>query len=114
MRRSAERDSKYLDGTEVQQSCSGEEDAAVSDTESEQTVDVVLSDMSAPWVQTKGFFKRSLSNPYHRMMNTSGVSFRDHAGSMVCSLTRSGRSRIDPLTIFRIFAGLLCFSVLTS
>ncbi|KAH8704697.1 putative cell division protein ftsj [Talaromyces proteolyticus] len=49
---------------------------------SERTVDVVLSDMSAPWVQTRGFWNRSLSNPYHRMMNTSGINFRDHAGSM--------------------------------
>ncbi|KGO49311.1 Ribosomal RNA large subunit methyltransferase E [Penicillium expansum] len=48
----------------------------------ERTVDVVLSDMSAPWHQTSGFWKRSLSAPYNRMMNTSGVSFRDHAGSM--------------------------------
>ncbi|KAJ5457603.1 hypothetical protein N7475_008991 [Penicillium sp. IBT 31633x] len=48
----------------------------------ERTVDVVLSDMSAPWYQTSGFWKRSLSAPYNRMMNTSGVSFRDHAGSM--------------------------------
>jgi 23S rRNA U2552 (ribose-2'-O)-methylase RlmE/FtsJ len=54
--------------------------------DSDRTVDVVLSDMSAPWVQTRGFWKRSLSNPYHRMMNTSGVSFRDHAGSMVWAL----------------------------
>ena len=46
-------------------------------------VNVVLSDMSAPWEQTTGFYKRSLSNPYYRMMNTSGMSFRDHAGSMV-------------------------------
>ena len=46
-------------------------------------VDVVLSDMSAPWEQTAGFWKRSLSDPYYRMMNTSGMSFRDHAGSMV-------------------------------
>jgi 21S rRNA (uridine2791-2'-O)-methyltransferase len=46
-------------------------------------VDVVLSDMSAPWMQTTGFWKRSLSNPYIRMMNTSGINFRDHAGSMV-------------------------------
>ncbi|KAL8802632.1 MAG: hypothetical protein Q9182_003685 [Xanthomendoza sp. 2 TL-2023] len=45
-------------------------------------VDVVLSDMSAPWEQTEGFWKRSLSDPYYRMMNTSGISFRDHAGSM--------------------------------
>jgi 23S rRNA U2552 (ribose-2'-O)-methylase RlmE/FtsJ len=46
-------------------------------------VDVVLSDMSAPWEQTSGFWKRSLSNPYIRMMNTSGINFKDHAGSMV-------------------------------
>ena len=46
-------------------------------------VDIVLSDMSAPWEQTTGFWKRSLSDPYYRMMNTSGMSFRDHAGSMV-------------------------------
>ncbi|KAL4889732.1 23S ribosomal RNA methyltransferase [Aspergillus ambiguus] len=49
--------------------------------EGERTVDVVLSDMSAPWHQTNGFWKRSLSDPY-RMMNTSGVNFRDHARSM--------------------------------
>ena len=52
------------------------------DTE-RMTVDIVLSDMSAPWEQTAGFWKRSLSDPYYRMMNTSGMSFRDHAGSMV-------------------------------
>ena len=46
----------------------------------EETVDVVLSDMSAPWQQTSGFWKRSLSDPYHRMMNTSGNGFRDHVG----------------------------------
>jgi 21S rRNA (uridine2791-2'-O)-methyltransferase len=61
-----------------------EADAAGSaDGRLERTVDVVLSDMSAPWYQTSGFWKRSLSNPYHRMMNTSGNNFRDHAGSMV-------------------------------
>ena len=49
----------------------------------DRMVDVVLSDMSAPWEQTDGFWKRSLSDPYYRMMNTSGMNFRDHAGSMV-------------------------------
>ncbi|KAL9039098.1 MAG: hypothetical protein Q9214_005015 [Letrouitia sp. 1 TL-2023] len=48
----------------------------------DKVVDVVLSDMSAPWAQTEGFWKRSLSNPYYRMMNASGINFRDHAGSM--------------------------------
>lgn len=47
-------------------------------------VDVILSDMSAPWHQTDGFWKSSLSNPYYRMMNTSGVGLKDHTGSMVC------------------------------
>ena len=46
-------------------------------------VDLVLSDMSEPWAQTEGFWKRSLSDPYYRMMNTSGMNFRDHTGSMV-------------------------------
>jgi 21S rRNA (uridine2791-2'-O)-methyltransferase len=49
-----------------------------------RAVDVVLSDMCEPWPQSgEGLFKRSLTNPYHRMMNTSGIAFRDHAGSMV-------------------------------
>lgn len=46
-------------------------------------VDVVLSDMSEPWDLVEGHHKRTLSNPYRRMMNTSGNAFRDHAGSMV-------------------------------
>jgi 21S rRNA (uridine2791-2'-O)-methyltransferase len=46
-------------------------------------VDLVLSDMCEPWEQTTGFWIRSLNNPYHRMMNTSGMNFRDHVGSMV-------------------------------
>ncbi|KAL8772193.1 MAG: hypothetical protein Q9209_002628 [Squamulea sp. 1 TL-2023] len=49
------------------------------DLRDDRMVDVVLSDMSAPWDQTEGFWKRSLSDPYYRMMNTSGNNFRDHA-----------------------------------
>ncbi|KAF9775464.1 hypothetical protein IL306_006443 [Fusarium sp. DS 682] len=49
---------------------------------SKRIVDVVLSDMSAPWEQTTSFNVKTLSNPYHRLMNTSGNAFRDHAGSM--------------------------------
>ncbi|KAL8779872.1 MAG: hypothetical protein Q9213_006742 [Squamulea squamosa] len=55
----------------------------IYDTREDRMVDVVLSDMSAPWDQTEGFWKRSLSDPYYRMMNTSGNNLRDHAGSMV-------------------------------
>lgn len=52
----------------------------------EKCVDVVLSDMSAPWeILTSSNLsgKKSLSNPYYRLMNTSGNRFKDHAGSMV-------------------------------
>jgi 21S rRNA (uridine2791-2'-O)-methyltransferase len=55
------------------------------DMQQGRAVDVVLSDMSEPWDQTTGFHKKSLSDPYFRMMNTSGNAFRDHAGSMVRS-----------------------------
>ena len=76
-----------------------QERAATSDDDSERAsvdeknkehddkvVDVVLSDMSAPWEITSGLWKNSLSNPYYRMMNTSGNRFKDHAGSMVCAV----------------------------
>ncbi|KAF1963595.1 FtsJ-domain-containing protein [Byssothecium circinans] len=52
------------------------------DTRQGRVVDVVLSDMSEPWDQITGFHKRSLSDPYTRLMNTSGIAFKDHAGSM--------------------------------
>jgi 21S rRNA (uridine2791-2'-O)-methyltransferase len=63
--------------------------------EEEKMVDIVLSDMSAPWDQLTGFWKRSLSIPYNRMMNTSGINFKDHVGSMVRS--SSFYSLLSPL-----------------
>ncbi|KAF7546155.1 hypothetical protein G7046_g9380 [Stylonectria norvegica] len=64
-----------------------------SDAFAGRLVDVVLSDMSAPWDQISGFNVNSLSNPYRRLMNTSGNGFRDHAGSMV-SLYRPPDSQL--------------------
>ncbi|QSZ31687.1 hypothetical protein DSL72_001254 [Monilinia vaccinii-corymbosi] len=55
---------------------------AREEQEQGKMVDVVLSDMCEPWEQTTGFWKRSLSDPYFRMMNTTGIKFSDHAGSM--------------------------------
>ncbi|KAF7846326.1 hypothetical protein BT93_L4534 [Corymbia citriodora subsp. variegata] len=48
----------------------------------DKCIDVILSDMSAPWELASGYHHRSISNPYHRLMNTSGNKFKDHAGSM--------------------------------
>lgn len=58
-----------------------------ADVAAGRVVDVVLSDMSAPWEQTNSLWVRSVSNPWNRMMNTSGMPFRDHAGSMVSAST---------------------------
>ena len=76
----------------------------IIDIHGDGMVDVVLSDMSAPWKQTEGFWKRSLSDPYYRMMNTSGINFKDHAGSMVrypfsCSMTMN-QHRGRPFRIY--------------
>ena len=73
----------YVDSERESVSSSGEEEGQTEGHE-EQCVDVVLSDMCEPWDLIEGRHKRSISNPYYRMMNTSGNAFRDHAGSMVC------------------------------
>lgn len=60
---------------------------AKQDEQEGRVVDLVLSDMSAPWELATSTWVKSVSNPYLRMMNTSGISFRDHAGSMVSALS---------------------------
>ncbi|KAI0833113.1 23S ribosomal RNA methyltransferase [Hypoxylon sp. FL0890] len=69
----------YIDTERAESVKSGHEEDLENDG---RLVDVVLSDMSAPWIQTTRYSSNTLSNPYFRMMNTSGMSFRDHAGSM--------------------------------
>lgn len=80
------------------QGCQEEGEKGRSGRES-YIVDVVLSDMSAPWEQTEGFWKRSLSDPYYRMMNTSGINFRDHAGSMVSNIVPAHASERLQMTL---------------
>ena len=72
------------------------------DTQHGRVVNVVLSDMSEPWEQTAGFYKKSLSDPYFRMMNTSGNGFRDHAGSMVSNLyfPQSNQAELDRIYVW--------------
>ncbi|KAG6189830.1 hypothetical protein E4U27_006162 [Claviceps purpurea] len=61
---------------------SEEVEGATDDNAAMASVDVVLSDMSAPWGRGYGYNSKTLTNPYNRLMNTSGSRFRDHAGSM--------------------------------
>jgi len=96
----------------------GEQD---KDGGKERLVDVVLSDMSAPWLPTSGMWLKSISNPFYRMMNTSGIAVRDHFGSMVSfffillisSLSSFLRfiKENEKLIYNRIYALLLCHSV---
>src|SRR5205814_1420874 len=83
----------YID-IEKEESVHAAEESRESDSGTERMVDVVLSDMCEPWEQTTGFWKRSLTQPYIRMMNTSGNNFRDHAGSMVCISKKGLRSKM--------------------
>lgn len=52
---------------------------------SKYPVDLVLSDMCEPWPQLSGFWLRTINDPYIRMANTTGNSFRDHGLSIVSS-----------------------------
>ncbi|OQO11508.1 hypothetical protein B0A48_03235 [Cryoendolithus antarcticus] len=56
--------------------------AREEDAREGRVVDVVLSDMCAPWPLSTSTWINSVNRPYRRMMNTSGNPFRDHAGSM--------------------------------
>lgn len=71
-----------------------------------RVVNVVLSDMSEPWPLTASTWIKSVSNPYHRMMNTSGMAFRDHAGSMVCLCMQPSHSASN--TCLCILGSLQC------
>ncbi|KAF2858815.1 23S ribosomal RNA methyltransferase, partial [Piedraia hortae CBS 480.64] len=51
-------------------------------TQETEEVNVVLSDMCEPWPLVQGAWLKSISNPYRRMMNTTGSRVRDHALSM--------------------------------
>lgn len=74
-----EEEAGYVD----QERAATREEQEMDEEHAGKCVDVVLSDMCAPWEMTSGLWKNSLSNPYHRMMNTSGNKFKDHANSMV-------------------------------
>lgn len=57
---------------------------AALDLQQGRVVDVVLSDMCAPFPGLElSSWINSVNRPYRRMMNTSGNPFRDHAGSIV-------------------------------
>lgn len=83
-----EGDADGLVALERASAAEGEEQEGVrsetdEDTRGGRTVNVVLSDMSEPWPLVTSTWVKSVSNPYRRMLNTSGIAARDHGGSMV-------------------------------
>lgn len=45
-------------------------------------VDIVLSDMYVPFTKYSGYSSATTNNPYYRMANTTGLTFKDHMMSM--------------------------------
>lgn len=77
---------------------------AALDLQHGRVVDVVLSDMCAPFPGLElSSWVNSVNRPYRRMMNTSGNPFRDHAGSIVrfagCPVFISGKDAISDADI---------------
>ncbi|OTA05384.1 hypothetical protein A9Z42_0060760 [Trichoderma parareesei] len=72
----------YIDRERHSAGSAGPRAGSTTDSDSKYSVDVVLSDMSEPWDQVSRSSSSTLSNPYDRLMNTSGNRSRDHAGSM--------------------------------
>lgn len=94
----------YLERESQIAAAAAAEEAEAQEQEQEEQhrdkcVDVVLSDMCEPWDPLDGLYKRTISNPYYRLMNTSGNAFRDHAGSMV-----RFQHRLLPFALFSLFA----------
>jgi 21S rRNA (uridine2791-2'-O)-methyltransferase len=78
----------YIDMERHQSELEDEQSTTTAETISnnnnvEFPVDLILSDMCAPWPQTHGFWLRTINDPYIRMANTTGNSFRDHGLSIV-------------------------------
>jgi len=77
------------------------------------TVDVVISDMCEPWPLRAGQWANGIKQPYHRLMNVSGLRTRDHAHSMVTLLAPSHTQRLGLIMGLgcRIYVSPPCFSV---
>lgn len=45
-------------------------------------IDVIVSDMYVPFIQSTGFHAATTNSPHHRMANTTGLAVRDHAMSI--------------------------------
>lgn len=71
--------------------------AKALDLQEGRVVDVVLSDMCAPFPGLElSSWINSVNRPYRRMMNTSGNPFRDHAGSIVrgpCTVIKTNQRK---------------------
>jgi 21S rRNA (uridine2791-2'-O)-methyltransferase len=82
--------------------------SAALDLQQGRVVDVVLSDMCAPFPGLElSSWVNSVNRPYRRMMNTSGNPFRDHAGSIVRHAGLGARESSDgdaDKLCFRIYA----------
>ncbi|QPG74261.1 hypothetical protein FOA43_001586 [Brettanomyces nanus] len=69
-------------GAQLSETNNESDDSKDDNSLNKTPIDVVLSDMYAPFVQISGFANATTNNPYFRMANTSGLVVRDHEMSM--------------------------------
>ncbi|QLG71069.1 hypothetical protein HG535_0B01070 [Zygotorulaspora mrakii] len=58
------------------------DDSVAAEQSHKLPIDVIISDMYEPWIQTSGFWNNLTNFPYYRMANTSGLAIRDHYQSI--------------------------------
>lgn len=86
-------------------------------------IDIIISDMYEPWIQTSGFWNNLTNSAYYRMANTSGLALKDHyqsidlcdaalvtaidllkpMGSFVCKLYTGKEDRLFEKRLKRVF-----------
>lgn len=81
----------------------------ISTNEHRYPLDVIVSDMYVPFIQTSGFHLTTTNSPYHRMANTTGVAIKDHAMSIdLCDaalITAIDLLKKDGSLVMKFFSG---------
>lgn len=81
----------------------------LNDVKLKYPIDVIVSDMYVPFIQSTGFHSATTNNPHHRMANTTGLAIRDHAMSIdLCDaalITAIDLLKMDGSLVMKFFSG---------
>lgn len=81
----------------------------LNDVKLKYPIDVIISDMYVPFIQSTGFHSSTTNSPYHRMANTTGLAIKDHAMSIdLCDaalITAIDLLKKDGSLVMKFFSG---------